>query len=103
MATRWITNAIYQFAPTRPIHTSLLYACSTLRRRASFVFEAGTFINGLRILVVAGLGLLAAIPAPAQQQASPQPVLRLETGMHTAPIRAAASDAAGELLATGSG
>ena len=58
------------------------------------------FIRGLPILVVAGSGLLSAAPAPAQQQASPQPVLRLETGMHTAPIRAAASDAAGEMLAT---
>src|SRR5215831_20018979 len=59
---------------------------------------AGT--RGLQILVVAGLGLISAGPAPAQQQASPQPVLRLETGMHTAPIRAAASDAAGQVLAT---
>jgi hypothetical protein len=54
----------------------------------------------LQIFVVAGCGLLSADPAPAQQQPSPQPVLRLETGMHTAPIRAAATDAAGQMLAT---
>ncbi len=58
------------------------------------------FTRELQILAVVGLGLLTATPAPAQQQSSPQPVLRLETGVHTAPIRAAASDTAGEMLAT---
>ena len=70
-----------------------------MRRRALFAVGGRAFIRGLQILV-AGFGLLSVGPAPAQQQASTQPVLRLETGMHTAPIRAAASDAAGEMLAT---
>jgi len=71
-----------------------------LKRKVSFEVGSWEITRKLQILVVAVLGLLTATPAPAQQQASPQPVLRLETGMHTAPIRAAASDAAGEMLAT---
>jgi WD40 repeat protein len=56
----------------------------------------------VRILAVAALGLLSTGPASAQQQPSEQPVLRLETGMHTAPIRAVATDGAGQILATAS-
>src|SRR5438309_10996631 len=56
----------------------------------------------LAALVFVALGLLAAGPARSEQQPSAQPVLRLETGMHTAPIRAAAVDAGGRLLATAS-
>jgi hypothetical protein len=48
--------------------------------------------------------LIAAAPTPvpalAQNQPNAEPVLRLETGMHTAPIKGAASDAAGRILAT---
>jgi WD40 repeat protein len=40
--------------------------------------------------------------ALAQQQSSQPSVLRIETGMHTAPIRAAAADAQGQMLATAS-
>jgi WD40 repeat protein len=57
---------------------------------------------GLRILALAALGLLSAGLAQAEEQTSAPPVLRLETGMHTAPIRAAAVDAGGRLLATAS-
>src|SRR6266566_2762991 len=74
--------------------------CNTLKRKVSFEVGSREFARGLQILVVAGMALLSAGSALAQQQASSQPVLRLETGMHTAPIRAAASDAAGQMLAT---
>ncbi len=56
-------------------------------------------------LIVAALmvaGLLTAGISHAEEQPSAPPVLRLETGMHTAPIRAAAVDAGGRLLATAS-
>lgn len=56
----------------------------------------------LRIFVLAALGLLSAGVVRGEQQPEAQPVLRLETGMHTAPIRAAAVDAGGRLLATAS-
>jgi len=56
--------------------------------------------RGLRIPLLAAMALLAAGAAAAQQPSPPQPVLRLEIGTHTAPIRAAAADAAGEVLAT---
>src|SRR5215469_14381991 len=54
------------------------------------------------ILVLILLALLRAGSALGEQQLSAPPVLRLETGMHTAPIRAAAIDAGGQLLATAS-
>src|SRR6267378_3646505 len=57
---------------------------------------------GLRILALAMLGLLSPGLAQGEEQTSAPPVLRLETGMHTAPIRAAAVDAGGRLLATAS-
>lgn len=44
---------------------------------------------------------LAALPAAAQG-APGEPVFRLETGMHTAPVTGLAADAAGRFLATGS-
>src|SRR5437879_11138712 len=56
----------------------------------------------LQISFVVALGLLSAGVARSQEQPSAPPVLRLETGMHTAPIRAAAVDAGGRLLATAS-
>src|SRR5712671_327682 len=55
---------------------------------------------GLRILALAMLGLLSAGLAQGEEQTIAPPVLRLETGMHTAPIRAAAADAGGQILAT---
>src|ERR1700730_17194695 len=57
---------------------------------------------GLRILALSTLGLLSPGLALAEEQRSAPPVLRLETGMHTGPIRAAAVDAGGHLLATAS-
>jgi hypothetical protein len=57
-------------------------------------------IRRLPIFALLALALLVALSAQAQQQPSAPPVLRLETGMHTAPIRAAATDAVGHLLAT---
>jgi WD40 repeat protein len=56
----------------------------------------------LRILALATLWLLSAGLAQGEEQTTAPPVLRLETGMHTAPIRAAAVDAGGHLLATAS-
>src|SRR6266478_7389677 len=57
-------------------------------------------IRRLPIVALAVLGLLTPGFAQAEPQPSAPPVLRLETGMHTAPIRAAAVDAGGRLLAT---
>src|ERR1700731_5064379 len=57
---------------------------------------------GLRILALSTLGLLSPGLALGEEQTSAPPVLRLETGMHTGPIRAAAVDAGGHLLATAS-
>jgi WD40 repeat protein len=57
-------------------------------------------IRRLAIVEFVVLGLLTAGFAQAEQQPSAPPVLRLETGMHTASIRAAAVDAGGRLLAT---
>src|SRR5438552_6963540 len=54
------------------------------------------------IVALVVLALIAAGSARAEEQPSAPPVLRLETGMHTAPIRAAAVDAGGRLLATAS-
>src|SRR5260370_14516034 len=54
----------------------------------------------LRSIAIAALVLLSTAPPRAQEQSSPPPVLRLETGMHTAPIRAVAADAGGQILAT---
>jgi WD domain, G-beta repeat len=59
-------------------------------------------ILGMRISALAVLVLLVTGPSRAEQQSGAPPVLRLETGMHTAPIRAAAVDAGGRLLATAS-
>ena len=56
----------------------------------------------LPIVAFAALALLTAGTARGEEQPSAPPVLRLETGMHTAPIRAAAVDAGGRLLATAS-
>ncbi len=53
------------------------------------------------MLLLVTLGLAVAGPAWSEQPSAP-PILRLETGMHTAPIRAAAVDAGGRLLATAS-
>lgn len=56
--------------------------------------------------IVALLGVLAALltagPAPAQQEASPEPFLRIETGRHTARINRMATDAEGRIVATAS-
>lgn len=57
-------------------------------------------IKRLGTIAVAVLGLLSTSLALPQEQSSPPPVLRLETGMHTAPIRAAAADGEGQILAT---
>src|SRR5215471_18666484 len=59
-------------------------------------------IRRLPIVAIVVLAALSAGSARAEQQPSAPPVLRLETGMHTAPIRAAAVDAGGHLLATAS-
>src|SRR5215471_16306727 len=59
-------------------------------------------IRRLPIVAVVVLAALTAGSARAQQPQNAPPVLRLETGMHTAPIRAAAVDAVGHLLATAS-
>src|SRR5260370_8695589 len=56
----------------------------------------------LPIVALVALALLAAGSARGEGQPSAPPVLRLETGMHTAPIRAAAVDTGGRLLATAS-
>ena len=53
------------------------------------------------MLLLVTLGLAVAGPAWNEQPSAP-PILRLETGMHSAPIRAAAVDAGGRLLATAS-
>jgi WD40 repeat protein len=57
-------------------------------------------ITALRILAIAALALLSAAAAPAQEPPKVRPILRLETGMHAGPIRAAALDAAGRMLVT---
>jgi WD40 repeat protein len=59
-------------------------------------------IRPFPIVVLLLLALVTARAALGEQQPSAPPVLRLETGMHTAPIRAAAVDAGGHLLATAS-
>src|SRR6516165_7215605 len=59
-------------------------------------------IRGLPIVAIVALAALATGSVRGEQQPSAPPVLRLETGMHTAPIRAAAVDAGGHLLATAS-
>src|SRR6516164_3225374 len=56
----------------------------------------------LRRAVIVSGSLLAMASALAQQQSSQPSVLRIETGMHTAPIRAAAADTQGQILATAS-
>ena len=57
-------------------------------------------IRGLRIIGAAALAALSTGGAPAQEPPQVKPILRLETGMHTAPMRAAAVDAAGRTLVT---
>ena len=57
-------------------------------------------IRRLRRVVIVACLLLAIVSALAQQQSSQPSILRIETGMHTAPIRAAAADARGQMLAT---
>jgi len=59
-------------------------------------------IRRLRRAVIVACSLPAMASALAQQQSSQPSVLRIETGMHTAPIRAAAADAHGQILATAS-
>src|ERR1700739_921486 len=56
----------------------------------------------LPIVALVSLALLTVGSVRGEEQPSAPPVLRLETGMHTAPIRAAAVDAGGRLLATAS-
>src|SRR5947209_5806078 len=56
----------------------------------------------LPIVALVALALFAARSARGEEQPSAPPILRLETGMHTGPIRAAAVDAGGGLLATAS-
>jgi WD40 repeat protein len=57
--------------------------------------------RGLRFFLIAiALALLSTVSAPAQESAEGRPILRLETGMHTAPIRGAAVDASGKFLVT---
>src|SRR6516162_6367675 len=59
-------------------------------------------LRRLRRTVIVACSLLAMASALAQPQSSQPSVLRIETGMHTAPIRAAAADAQGHMLATAS-
>jgi WD40 repeat protein len=59
-------------------------------------------IQRSRRAVIVTCSLLAMASALAQQQSSQPTVLRIETGMHTAPIWAAAADAQGQILATAS-
>src|SRR5215470_17381566 len=54
-----------------------------------------------RALLMIAWALSVTGPVLAQQSSQPS-VLRIETGMHTAPIRAAAADAQGQILATAS-
>src|SRR5437763_11900853 len=56
----------------------------------------------LRVCCIAAIYIVfsAAFVAYAQQHPSSEPILRVETGMHTAPIRRAAAEAGGGLLAT---
>src|ERR1700739_4239058 len=56
----------------------------------------------LPIVALVSLALLTVGSVRGEEQPSAPPVLRLETGMHTAPIRAAAVDAGGRLMATAS-
>jgi WD40 repeat protein len=53
-------------------------------------------------LVAAAVLLGAPSAAYGQQRPSSEPILRVETGMHTAPIVRAAADAAGRIFATAS-
>ena len=69
-------------------------------KQTSLVVRRQENIRRSFILIVVIPGLLSVGPASAQQQPSQQPMLRLETGTHTAPIRAVATDAAGKFLAT---
>jgi WD40 repeat protein len=65
----------------------------------------GGEIMPLRVLMLIGFLTLWAVPAPAQQAAArpPQePILRIDPGMHTAPITRIGADAACRLLATAS-
>ena len=57
-------------------------------------------IRGLHFLIAIALASLSTVPAPAQEPPEGRPILRLETGMHTAPIRGAAVDAHGKTLVT---
>jgi WD40 repeat protein len=59
-------------------------------------------IPGLRTAAIIAVLLLATGSAPAERQSGLPSVLRIETGMHTAAIRAAAADAQGQMLATAS-
>jgi WD40 repeat protein len=58
-------------------------------------------IWGLRALVIIAWALASTESAIAQQSSQPS-ILRIETGMHTAAIRAVAADAQGQVLATAS-
>lgn len=60
-------------------------------------------IRRLPSLALVALALLTVRAAQGGEQPSAPPVLRLESGMRTAPIRAATLDAGGRLLATGRG
>ena len=57
-------------------------------------------LRKFRIIVISTLTSLSSGAAMAQEPPQVRPILRLETGMHTAPIRAAAVDAAGKVLVT---
>jgi WD40 repeat protein len=58
-------------------------------------------LNWRRSLLIAAVALTAS-PAAAENQPSTEPVLRVETGTHTASINGAATDAVGRVLATAS-
>jgi len=62
------------------------------------------FVSSLFALIVAGLsvGSASAQTGPSATQPPTQPVLRIETGMHTANIRRIGVDASGRYLVTGS-
>jgi WD40 repeat protein len=61
-----------------------------------------TTIRGFQAVIFLASALLATGSALAQQQSTLPSVLRIETGMHTAAIRAAGADAQGQMLATAS-
>lgn len=62
--------------------------------------DVSLMIRGVWYVALAALALSFAGPTLAQEPLQVRPILRLETGMHTGPIRAAAVDGSGKILAT---